>query len=214
MSRDDLLLSALAGIVGPAHVLTGAADLAPYLTDWRGRYRGAAQLRRAPASTAEVAAVVAACAGAGAAVVPQGGNTSLCGGATPDGEGGAVIVSLARAEPHRRGRPQQQHDDGRGRLRAGGGAGSGARRRAAVPAVAGGRGQLPDRRQPVDQRRRRPGAALRQHARTDARPRSGAARRATSGTACAACARTTPATTSSSCSSAPRARSASSPPRC
>ena len=96
MSRDDPLLSALAGIVGPAHVLTGAADLAPYLTDWRGRYRGAAQCVVQPASTAEVAAVVAACAGAGAAVVPQGGNTSLCGGATPDGEGGAVIVSLAR----------------------------------------------------------------------------------------------------------------------
>jgi FAD/FMN-containing dehydrogenase len=96
MSRDDLLLSALAGIVGPAHVLTGAADLAPYLTDWRGRYRGVAQCVVQPASTAEVAAVVAACAGAGAAVVPQGGNTSLCGGATPDGEGGAVIVSLAR----------------------------------------------------------------------------------------------------------------------
>jgi FAD/FMN-containing dehydrogenase len=96
MSRDDLLLSALAGMVGPAHVLTGAADLAPYLTDWRGRYRGDAQCLVRPASTAEVAAVVTACAAAGAPVVPQGGNTSLCGGATPDGEGGAVIVSLAR----------------------------------------------------------------------------------------------------------------------
>ncbi|MBN8463949.1 MAG: hydroxyacid dehydrogenase, partial [Dechloromonas sp.] len=62
----DVLTATLANIVGPAHVLTEAADLAPYLTDWRGRYRGAARCVVRPASTAEVAAVVSACAAAGA----------------------------------------------------------------------------------------------------------------------------------------------------
>ena len=92
----DSLTATLAGIVGPANVLAGAADLAPWLTDWRGRYRGAARCVVRPASTAEVAAVVRACAAAGAPIVPQGGNTSLCGAATPDDTGSAVVVSLGR----------------------------------------------------------------------------------------------------------------------
>ena len=92
----DSLTATLAGIVGPANVLAGAFDLAPYLTDWRGRYRGAARCVVRPASTAEVAAVVGACAAAGAPIVPQGGNTSLCGAATPDDTGSAVVVSLGR----------------------------------------------------------------------------------------------------------------------
>ena len=92
----DSLTATLAGIVGPANVLAGAADLAPCLTDWRGRYRGAARCLVRPASTAEVAAVVSACAAAGAPIVPQGGNTGLCGAATPDDTGSAVVVSLGR----------------------------------------------------------------------------------------------------------------------
>ncbi|MBL8432647.1 MAG: FAD-binding oxidoreductase, partial [Dechloromonas sp.] len=94
----DVLTATLANIVGPAHVLTEAADLAPYLTDWRGRYRGAARCVVRPASTAEVAAVVSACAAAGAPIVPQGGNTGLCGAATPDETGRAVVVSLGRMD--------------------------------------------------------------------------------------------------------------------
>ena len=94
--KGDSLTATLAGIVGPANVLVGAADLAPCLTDWRGRYRGAARCLVRPASTAEVAAVVGACAAAGAPIVPQGGNTGLCGAATPDDTGSAVVVSLGR----------------------------------------------------------------------------------------------------------------------
>ncbi|MCK6391257.1 MAG: FAD-binding oxidoreductase [Azonexus sp.] len=90
------LISRLAQVVGAAQVLTEAADLAPYLTDWRGRYRGQAQCVVRPGNTEEVAAVVRACAEAGAVIVPQGGNTSLCGAATPDDSGRAVIVSLSR----------------------------------------------------------------------------------------------------------------------
>ena len=96
MTRDDPLVSELAGIAGPENVLTAAADLAPYLVDWRGRYRGAARCVVRPGNAGEVAAVVRACVAAGVAIVPQGGNTSLCGAATPDDTGGAVIVALGR----------------------------------------------------------------------------------------------------------------------
>jgi len=93
---NDSLTKTLAGIVGHANVLAEAADLAPYLTDWRGRYQGQALCVVRPGNSAEVAAVVVACFDAGAAIVPQGGNTSLCGAATPDDAGGAVVLSLSR----------------------------------------------------------------------------------------------------------------------
>jgi FAD/FMN-containing dehydrogenase len=95
MTKDSLTAT-LAGIVGHANVLAEAADLAPYLTDWRGRYKGAACCVIRPGNTAEVAAIVRACAAAGVPIVPQGGNTSLCGAATPDDTGRAVVVSLSR----------------------------------------------------------------------------------------------------------------------
>ena len=92
----ESLIATLGSIVGPQYVLTDSADTASYLTDWRGRYRGSAQCVVRPANTAEVAAVVKACVEVGVAIVPQGGNTSLCGAATPDGEGRAVVLSLSR----------------------------------------------------------------------------------------------------------------------
>ncbi len=91
-----LLLTALKAIVGDPHVLTAAADVAPYLTDWRGRYHGRARAVVRPGATAEVAAVVRCCAENGVPVVPQGGNTSLCGGATPHAAGDELLVSLTR----------------------------------------------------------------------------------------------------------------------
>lgn len=90
------LIDVLAGIVGTAQVLSEPADIAPFVTDWRGRYRGAALCVVRPGSTAEVVAVVRACVEAGVAIVPQGGNTSLCGAATPDATGSAVVLSLGR----------------------------------------------------------------------------------------------------------------------
>jgi FAD/FMN-containing dehydrogenase len=90
------LLPRLRELLGPTAVFTEGADTAPYLTDWRGRYTGKARCVVRPSSTAEVAAVVALCSEMGVPMVPQGGNTSLCGGATPDGEGGAVLISLSR----------------------------------------------------------------------------------------------------------------------
>ncbi|WP_225781406.1 FAD-binding oxidoreductase [Xenophilus sp. Marseille-Q4582] len=89
------LLASLTAIVGPAHVLT-EGDLTAYEQDWRKRARGKALAVVRPGSTAEVAAVVQACAAAGAALVPQGGNTSMAVGAIPDGSGRQVVLSLTR----------------------------------------------------------------------------------------------------------------------
>ena len=91
------LVNELRRLLGERHVLTAQDDLAPFCTDWRGRYTGSALCVALPGSTEEVAAVVRACAASGVAgvpVVPQGGNTGLCGGATP--VGGEVVVSLRR----------------------------------------------------------------------------------------------------------------------
>ena len=84
----------LRAIVGASRVLTDAQDQAPFCIDWRRRYSGTARCVVLPGSTEEVAAVVRACAAAGAAIVAQGGNTGLCGGATPTG--GEVVVVLTR----------------------------------------------------------------------------------------------------------------------
>lgn len=81
-------------IVGASHVLVDPDLRAPYETDWTGRFTGRAACVVRPATTGEVAAVVAACAKAGTAIVVQGGNTGLVGGAVPGG--GEVLLSLAR----------------------------------------------------------------------------------------------------------------------
>jgi FAD/FMN-containing dehydrogenase len=90
------LLARIAGIVGGAHVLSAPADIEPFLNDWRGRFRGAARAVVKPGSTDEVAAVVRVCAETGISMVPQGGNTGLCGGAVPDESGDEILVSLVR----------------------------------------------------------------------------------------------------------------------
>ena len=95
MSRDEFIEQLIA-IVGGAQVLTAEADMAPHLTDWRGRYHGAARCVVRPGSTEGVAAVVRACAAAGVAIVPQGGNTGHVGGGIPDASGDAVLLSLSR----------------------------------------------------------------------------------------------------------------------
>jgi FAD/FMN-containing dehydrogenase len=96
MTFTPSLSEQLQGIVGAAHVLTDPAEIQPFVTDWRGRFVGSAQCVVRPANTTEVAAVVRACLETGAPIVPQGGNTSLCGAATPDAAGQAVVVSLSR----------------------------------------------------------------------------------------------------------------------
>ena len=92
----NTFLEAVAAIVGAKNVLTADADTAPYLTDWRKLYRGAAEGVVRPASTADVSVVVRLCAEAGIAIVPQGGNTGLSGGSVPTGKRREIVLSLAR----------------------------------------------------------------------------------------------------------------------
>ncbi|MDB5693192.1 MAG: FAD-binding oxidoreductase [Alphaproteobacteria bacterium] len=93
---SERLLSALAELLGPRGFTRAPEDMAPWLTDWRGRYHGRAAALVSPASTEDVQAVVTACAGEQVALVPQGGNSSMVGGATPDAAGAALLLSLRR----------------------------------------------------------------------------------------------------------------------
>lgn len=83
-------------LLGEAWVLDTPADMAPFLTDWRGRFTGSALAVLRPASVDQVAALVRACAQWRVALVPQGGNTGLVLGSVPDASGTAVVLSLAR----------------------------------------------------------------------------------------------------------------------
>ena len=95
MSQSNALLDQLRQIVGAANVLT-EGDLSAWELDWRRRERGRALAVVRPGSTAEVAATVKACAAAGVAMVPQGGNTGMVVGSTPDASGTQVVLSLTR----------------------------------------------------------------------------------------------------------------------
>jgi len=90
------LLARLGAIVGPHGLVTDRADMAPYLTDWREIYEGRALAVVRPGSTEEVAAVVKLCAETRTPIVPQGGNTGMCGAATPDVSGKAIVLALGR----------------------------------------------------------------------------------------------------------------------
>ncbi|MBL8533905.1 MAG: FAD-binding oxidoreductase [Betaproteobacteria bacterium] len=96
MNETDHLIRRLRSILAPGDLLTDPADLEPFLVDWRRRLRGDALCVALPRTTGEVSDVVRACVEAGVAIVPQGGNTGLCGGATPQAGDKPVVVSLKR----------------------------------------------------------------------------------------------------------------------
>lgn len=89
-------LDRIRAAVGPAGMLTDDGDMAPYLAEWRGRFKGKAPAVVRPASTEEVAEVVRICRAAQIPLVPQGGNTSLVGGSIPYEEGREIVLSLSR----------------------------------------------------------------------------------------------------------------------
>ncbi|HJT08170.1 MAG TPA: FAD-binding oxidoreductase [Stellaceae bacterium] len=89
-------LARIKEIVGAKGWIADAPGMAPFLTEERGLYRGAARLVVRPGSTEEVAAVVRVCADAHVPIVPQGGNTGLVGGAVPSEDGRAIVLSLQR----------------------------------------------------------------------------------------------------------------------
>jgi len=90
------LVGRLSALLGADAVLHAPEDVAPFLVDHRRLYRGATPAVVLPASTAEVSQLLAWCNDAGVAVVPQGGNTGYCGGATPDESGAQVVLALRR----------------------------------------------------------------------------------------------------------------------
>jgi len=89
-------LEILSALVGSANCISGEADTAGYTKDYRGIYQGKALAVIRPADTAQVSQVMAYCYANDIPVVPQGGNTSLLGGAVPDASGSEVILNLSR----------------------------------------------------------------------------------------------------------------------
>ena len=90
------LIDQLTQLLGKQFVLTDDQEKSPYLTDWRKRFTGKALAVVLPKVTSEVAQIVQLCAAANVAIVPQGGHTGFCGGATPDGTGKQIILNLKR----------------------------------------------------------------------------------------------------------------------
>jgi len=102
----DPFLSEALTLLGPRGLTADTELMEPWLTDWRGRYTGAARALASPADAQELAALVRLCGQHGVPIVPQGGNSGMSGGATPDASGAALIVSLRRMNAIRRLDPQ------------------------------------------------------------------------------------------------------------
>ncbi|WP_343343475.1 FAD-binding oxidoreductase [Sphingomicrobium sp. XHP0239] len=94
MGNPSAMIEELRGELPARAIVTDAAAIEPWLTDWRGRWTGRAAALLRPDDGAEVAAILRAANRHRVAVVPQGGNSSMVGGATPDKSGEAVILSL------------------------------------------------------------------------------------------------------------------------
>ena len=95
---DSRVLERISAVVGDAGIVADASDMASYLTDERGQYTGATPMVVRPATVAEVSETVRICHETSTPIVPQGGNTGLCGAATPHEHGGEILVSLTRLD--------------------------------------------------------------------------------------------------------------------
>jgi len=96
LSQSPALIEGLKAIVGERNVITDDHGREPFENDWRGQFHGRALAVVKPGNTDEVSRVVQLLAREKIAIVPQGGNTSLCGGSVPDNSGRQVIVNLSR----------------------------------------------------------------------------------------------------------------------
>jgi FAD/FMN-containing dehydrogenase len=96
MDAQAQMIAAAERQLGPKAVITDPAEIAPWVTDWRGRVHGAAAAILAPASIDEVAAIVRLAAEHQVPLVPQGGNTGMSAGATPPADASALLLSLRR----------------------------------------------------------------------------------------------------------------------
>ena len=173
------VLDRLAAVVGAGHVVTDRDLIAGHLVEPRGLWQGRARALVRPGSTAgDRGGARGSARRRGSPIVPQGGNTGLVGGQTPDASGKEIVLSLQRMNRVR----EVDRCADMMIVEAGvtlADAQAAARgRRPAVSALARLRGHLHDRRQSLDQRRRRRGDRLWQRARSGDRPRGRARRRA------------------------------------
>ncbi|ABC63627.1 FAD-binding oxidoreductase [Erythrobacter litoralis] len=98
MADMQTFFARAAAMLGPKGFTQDPDVIEPWLTDWRGRYTGRALALASPGSTRDVAKLVQLCGEFGVPIVPQGGNTGMCGGATPDDTGSAILLSLRRMD--------------------------------------------------------------------------------------------------------------------
>ena len=98
MRDPDAFLAAAADLLGERGFTRDPERMAPWLTDWRGRYSGKALAMASPASTQEVSALMKLSARHRVPIVPQGGNSGMSGGATPDSGGETLLLSLRRMD--------------------------------------------------------------------------------------------------------------------
>ena len=96
MNQKDDFLREIEAVLGARGFTRDPELIEPWLTDWRGRYKGKALALLSPSTTQEVSAAVRLCSRHGIAIVPQGGNSGMVGGATPDASGTAIVLSLRR----------------------------------------------------------------------------------------------------------------------
>lgn len=108
MDSVQQLIERARAALGAKGVVTDPKEVKPWLSDWRGRVHGQSEAILAPASTEEVTAVVKLAADLAVPLVPQGGNTGMCAGATPPADGSAVLLSLRRMNKIRRIDPHAQ----------------------------------------------------------------------------------------------------------
>jgi len=169
MNDRATLLSQLETCLGAGAVLQSKTDIDGFVEDFKGRYRGEALCVVQPNSTGKVAAVVRLCAGHGVSIIPQGGNTSLCGGSVPsEQQGMPVVLSLSRM------RAIRSIDVANGTMVVEAGCilktvqDAAAQVKRLYPVSLG--GLMPDRRHPVDECGGHKRAALRQHSRKRFRP--------------------------------------------
>lgn len=102
MNHAEAFLAAAGELLGERGLTRDPQLVEPWLTDWRGRFTGRALALASPTSTAEVASLLRLCARHGVPLVPQGGNSGMSGGATPDASGEAILLSLRRMNAIRR----------------------------------------------------------------------------------------------------------------
>jgi FAD/FMN-containing dehydrogenase len=108
MSESAIWLQQMQSVVGVKGFTTADDDMAPWLTDWRGRYTGAAAAMVSPKNTQETAEILRIANENAIAIVPQGGNSGMVGGATPDCSGQSILLSLRRMNCIRSIEPEDQ----------------------------------------------------------------------------------------------------------